>query len=855
MRFHNATSSLLRHRGFALPMTILAVAGMMITLIGLLSLITLERKTARSYADIARADFALQSGLADALATISPIACHDDTLVFRLESPQQEVDASATNESQASEFFTFGAQYQNAQKHWNIIPFVSGLKEFPSKGNRIDGEDVLPRLRTFPSEKIAYSRQHDLSIPRAQWVELPASDGHSDTVRFAWWVEDLQGKIDGHHAGTLARRLGLSPQEIGLFTLINDQQEKEQAGPHDLLIAQRDNLRSAASTQFILDEDEAKKIEPYITYSLPYSSRFQPLIPQGFDYPMAGQPAAELSNFIAQKNVAAIASHIEKNLPLFRDRRGGFPASEDYVKTLAASIIDYADPDNDPTIGVGYRGVDSYPFVNELFDRYQWTGTANGFVTVRVSTYVELWNPSNTTATGNFELENSNNHIIKIPPAATASFTAVVFPAQPVSIPANGFIVRHCGDKDYTFPVGAFPPSTLEFPVETKNSSYRMKWNGHLIDWARGGVTRTNGTLKTGTSNAKWKGHASPALDHSIGQHGDPRASYYINVPIFPNNYDANSNWGGRALKPSISNPDYREVKISRWPDRGSESKIGTAPGSDTKLPTTLTLPAPQSAMAPAFISNKPLQSLAEIGHVFDPAQWNRVETLGLPADSAGGGFTLAIGRPEFAVFDREGMRAAQLLDLFQLKSPTNAEEILPKININTAPRAVLRALVAGQILTNDPIHAGLYPPADKCIGDLFADAVLNSRKQHPLRGLSDLNLIRKDPLHSRNYGVPSADTEPFFGNPLVYPANKRPDNTWNDAGREELFERVSNLITFRSNTYRIIVCSQTTNSAGAVTSRRACEYHVQISPQRDDTGTILPNKPPIIKTVYVKNL
>ena len=66
--------------------------------------------------------------------------------------------------------------------------------------------------------------------------------------------------------------------------------------------------------------------------------------------------------------------------------------------------------------------------------------------------------------------------------------------------------------------------------------------------------------------------------------------------------------------------------------------------------------------MAPAFIANRPFISTAELGNIFDPAQWTMIEnTSGTASAGSGGGFSLAIGRPEFAKFDREGQRAAQL--------------------------------------------------------------------------------------------------------------------------------------------------------------------------------------------------
>ncbi len=855
MSMKHFPTAITQRRGFALPMTILAIAGLMLMLVGLLSLMILERKTARSYSDAARADMALQSGLADAIATISPIASRDDTLVFRIDDPKTPLLAATATTPEREQFFTFGAQFDNTKKSWRVLPFVSGLKEVTAGTGVLDATAITAALTTYATDWTSRLTKNERNVPRAKWVEL-ADPNSPYNMRYAWWVEDLSGRLDGVNAGSQERLLSVSPAEVGLFTIFNNKIDKDAAGPEDKLVLERANLRSSASTRMILPSADADKIEPYITYSLPKKVTQLPLIPQGFGYKDAGQPMKDLNDLIAKSSVDEIATHITSNLPQFDLRKGGFPASENYVKTIAASIIDYADADSDATIGAGYRGVDSYPFVNELFDRYEWTGAANNVVTVRVTTYVELWNPSNLTITGSFELENDNKHTIKIPPATSAPFTSVTLPPQSVTIPANGFGVYLCGFKDYTFPMGAFPPSTLEFPSDTSTSTYRLKWNSRLVDWARGNVTRTSGTLQPGTAKAKWKGNASPAHDHSIGQHGDPRASYYIAAPIFPNNYDANSNWGGRALKPTISNANYREVKLTRWPDRGSESTVGTVPGSDTKLPTACIPPANQPTMAPAQISNASrLNSIGELGNVFDPAQWSKVELNSTtPLSSSGGGISLAIGRPEYGKFDSEGQRAAQLMDLFFVKPQTTTVD-LTKINLNTAPREVLRTVIAGQTLTIDPTRPTLFPPKDAIIGDRFADAIINTRNKFPLRSLSDVTLARKNPTTARNYTTPVADTEPFFGSREQYPAAQQPADTWDDAGREELFQRVSNLVTFQSKTFRIIVAGQAVDKTGAVLGTRSREFYIQIEPQRDATGAILANKPLLIKSIYEKSL
>lgn len=856
---HAAWKKRRQQRGFALLMSVLAVAGLMVMLIGLLSMLTLERKTARSYSDAARADMALQSGLAEAIGTISPIANRDDTLVFRMEDPTVPLENASADSKvlPPQHFFTFGAQYDTQKKAWCMSPFASGFKQITGGSNVPNTSLIKEALNDYDAAEIAGVGRGNVAVPRASWVVMGKKDDPF-SMRYAWWAEDLSGRIDGSYAGSEVRQLGLDARELGLFTIFNPTAEKDGAGPEDALITQRANLRSPASVRQFLTEENAKLIEPFLTYDLPREVIAAPLIPHGFGYPDAGKKALPLDQLVSTRNIEEIASHIDRNLPDFTLRKGGLLPTENYTKTIAASIIDYADVDTNPTLGLGYRGVDSYPFVNELFDLYEWTGTSNGQVTIRVTTFVELWNPSNISISGEFQLENDNRHSIKIPPAATANFASVTHPLIKVTIPANAFIVRNCGFKDYNFPVGAFPPSSLEFPTETKNSTYRLKWNAQQVDWARGGVTRTTGTLQAGATKAKWKGNASPAHDHSIGQHGDPRASHYINVPIFPNNYDANSNWGGRALKASISNQNYREVKITRWPDRGSESKTGTVPKTDRALPTTLALPVTQSSMSPAFIANRPFISTAELGNIFDPAQWTMIEnTSGTASAGSGGGFSLAIGRPEFAKFDRQGQRAAQLLDLFALSNTSTSQRNtrISKININTAPREVLRTLVAGQPLVNDPVQSTLYPPKDQSIGDRFADAVIATRQHTPLRSLSDLNLIRKNPLAARNYTTPDRDSEPFFGSREQYPAGSRPPDTWDDAGREELFQRVANMVTFQSKTYRIIVAGQVLDRAGKIIGQRTREITLCFEPKRDAEGLIDATQPFVIRTLGERSL
>ncbi len=862
--------------GIALPMALMSIGALLMLMVGMLMVIGLERKTARSYSDTTRAELALESGLANALAVISEISSRDDSLVFRIDDPNQPQLASDQRPlGYREQFFTYGELFENDA--WQAIPLFSAAPRETLGDRQIDARELTEKLSEYAAtvEPLISITKHDQNIPRAQWTELPTDPEtpNDQTIRFAFWIEDLSGRIDAKHVGKEIRDPGISTAELDLSTIIHPQTSSGMTPP--VIDEKRDQLRTSASLRSFLDEITVSRIEPYIAY-LPVYTAPKKMIPHGFGYQDAGQPAPDLNQLISSANVSELTDHIARNLPYFSMRRGGFPASEDYLKYLAASIIDYADKDNNATIGTGYRGIDSYPFVNELFDRYEWVASSDGNVNIKVETFVELWNPSQLAISGEIRFTNVNRHKINIPPAAEHEFISVEFPPLTITMPPNGFLVIPIGEHIHAFPQGAFMPSQLNF-TETIESNFSLKWNNREIDFARGGLQRTTGILRAGSGERKWKGNASPAHDTRIGQFGDPRASIYINSPIIANSYDANSNWGGRALKHGIAATKptlpYAEVRISQWPDSGSSTLPGVRPVGDQRRPGVISImnsngtpyisgayPANQPDRAPAFISNSGrYDSLCELGNIYDPAQWSDVHSRNSTASPrAGGGFSLAIGRPEFLAFDTEGQRAAQLIDLFSL-SPENPPSYpnARRININTAPREVLRCLIAGVSLKADPLAPDASPRYDESIGDLFADCVISHRNISPLRGYSDLNLMRSEPFEMRDES--NLEHTPFFGNsdyieqvPSVID-NDNPNDLieWDDAGREELMRKVMDLVTFQSKTFRIVVAGEVLSKSGKRLARATREYHFTIEPERDANGQAIPNGKPRITKHY----
>ena len=890
----------MKRRGFALPMTIIAVAGLTLLLIGLVTVLTLEQKTARSYSNTTRADFAVESGLAAALATVTEVAKLDDSIVFRLEDPvDPEVADTSRPLGYREQFFTYGAVFDDTADAWRAIPLFSAENEVsvtsadPTNGVPIDTTDVVTSLANYvtDAQTLGAVTEHDQNIPRAKWVEIPSSDPDGYTFRYSFWVEDLSGRIDGKNSGLLSRADGTSTAELEYATII-DPTADDPVIPTNFVDA-RDKLRTPASVRIkrgtnneeILTEAEAKRLEPYIHfYDLSQFGFGRKVIPQGFGYKSAGLEPKDLNELVADADVEAMATYIDEEIPSFQLRKGGFPDSDDYLKTVSASIIDYADADSDATTGTGYRGIDSYPYVNEVFDRYEWVSSDADTVSVEVETYLELWNPSDKEITGSMVFKNINKRQLKLGGNGDVDFETDTYPAVNVTIPANGFRVGLAGSRTYNFPVDLQPAQPLEFNSDDSESSFELIWNGVVVDKPKAGVERTYSFLRSGLSNRQWKGNSAPPLDSSIGQFGDPRASFYINDYFRKTDYGDNSNWGGRAIKRNFNKAlPYREVRLEQWPDRGSNSTLGVASGTDARIPTDTKIvlkssgnaiagkdfPAKQPELAPTRISNSgSYESLAELGNIFDPAQWNEVDQATFSSDElSGGGITLAVGRPEYAAFDESGKRAAQLLDIFSLTRTNPVTS--PQININTAPREVLRSLIAGVTLDEDPVATEVSiqkEATDPTIGDIFADQVIAYRNKFPIRSISDLNLIREDPSVARNFSTTT--NHPFFGNPENYldePAiAPRTDPTqeydqtdfeeWNDAGREELFRKVSELVKYRSNLFRIVVAGEALDKNGKRISGSIREYHYGVYPERDASGALVSGGTPEIIKYYETN-
>ncbi|MEQ1842485.1 MAG: hypothetical protein ABL994_18960, partial [Verrucomicrobiales bacterium] len=253
-----------------------------------------------------------------------------------------------------------------------------------------------------------------------------------------------------------------------------------------------------------------------------------PLVPPGFGYPATavGKPRRNLNEWIRkvelnptdatrEQAVDDLAVYFGQMLPLFVQRKGAFP--EDYLKTLAASIIDYADTDSmatvkNPEVTVpyqptndehAYRGIDNFPLCNEFFLKFTCDGyeplAGGARIFFKATPYAELWNPSNRPV--NYEglqmdFRFLEDFTVRVGADSRRNIENQI-PTGPVPLTANGtplgpneFRVVRFADYEFSAvvqmdedDVGLPVIDELRAATQTNaEAHYELVWNGKTID-------------------------------------------------------------------------------------------------------------------------------------------------------------------------------------------------------------------------------------------------------------------------------------------------------------------------------------------------------------------------------------
>ena len=418
----------------------------------------------------------------------------------------------------------------------------------------------------------------------------------------------------------------------------------------------------------------------------------------------------------------------------------------------------------------------------------------------------------------------------------------------------------------------------------TSNMKYTATYNGKAIQQSKGGrwTRYLAPSFKMGNNNLGVSpnqyvflnpiGYASQTTISGTPTHsgGDPRAQYFLSGALRNHNYvNQYASPGGRNVERfNINNFPESEVNPAKfWPEGGhaTNNEWGGNPTQYSDDPSGYSTTAQTNnwVMSCRPTNQTGLVSLTELGRIYDPMQWSDQSGSGVSGQPGlwtnltasatastlyGGRNTLRIGRPEFSRFaftnlggtypvPNMGLSSAALLDIF---STSDAYDNSGRINLNTAPAPVLRALAGGVTLTND---SALKPSSTLAVPtkmtEAFAQGVMRYRAMYPFLSPSQLAFIATDygATNGANHWTNTWPKNAVFGNTNAsILLTNAPGNTlgttasmgvseWNDQAAEEWFSKIYNLSTAQSWNYRTYVVAQLVNTNGLPTGPSMQKY------------------------------
>jgi len=702
--------------GFTLPAILVVTGALFILAVGILLVAGVERSTARTFVDRQRAELAARAGLEELRAILNEETANDDFIVLQAAIARRP----DKGRQPAPQLFLVRARTAGSGYVYRYIPLLS-TASLPPDQEQLSAPVLEPLLGSVSNERIDFTALPYQDKVSAAW--LPVHDDHGRMVaRYAYWVEDLQAKLDpmlvGNLAGpdlTHARAAwpfpapGLNPappahdapalDQVALFVIDPAASSSSQGALAETLIHHRQILISPGSilaaarinpplvrdtTTGRLSDATARAAEENLIANLqPYCER--PVIPfvLGIQPGLAGTPRVNLNALLALPPGTAVdemAAMIRAALPDFDHRKGGFP--EDYVKTLAANAIDYADTDAKPTLKSNeYRGLDAYPLLSEIALQVGYLGMANHndrkIMTFRFKLFAELCNPTTQAVSGDARLSYEvalpmdgigsgvggdtfdSPALLANPAIATHDLTRIdnLYWSHPVSVALqpNQYLCYLFADVTYHMDVGAasdYIPDSTPFSLNESEgaSGVSLMWNTSVVERSPR-ILRQQGLIhyqnKNGETVSGFKAGKPDTLtkaalpgsvynDHSRMYYnmGDPRITHYLrSAQLDENAFPENSSPNRRNVRLDIYKDDapnkpkvYARVLPSEWPDGGHNAAVGSwSPGTDDK--TAMTDPKfdfpydPQMRYsAPQAISNRGrFFSVTELGRVFDP--------------------------------------------------------------------------------------------------------------------------------------------------------------------------------------------------------------------------------------------
>lgn len=284
--------------------------------------------------------------------------------------------------------------------------------------------------------------------------------------------------------------------------------------------------------------------------------------------------------------------------------------------------------------------------------------------------------------------------------------------------------------------------------------------------------------------------------------------------------------------------------------------------------------PAQGAASAPMLLADGPMQSIGELGRIFDPLRVAASALKGIEYRRAGGR-TLTVGQPDaawdgtrttaltdpemkFQTSRSRGWAAWRLADIFTVRDDAKFKdaakvEVEGLYNPNgilrddgMALRAMLEGVRFGSGNQSDPAlegnlfdtsktteileeskRANIFPTAAGSGGQALANYLAQRLTRSAPRKFSPL--WEPGELSQLDFFALKIGSTSF---PFIQSGVK--NDVLNDQGREEIFRRLTDMMTTRGNTYSIYVVGQTLNKLGNPIATKAQRVTVRLRPVFD---------------------
>ncbi len=860
-----------KNKAASLITTLLVIVILSTIVVAFMQSTSLDRLTAKSAKNVLQAELSARAGLHSAINQILAAAGTNSGFV-----------TGSTNVSSNNAPLVVIGQ-TNLNDPQQIMPLVSASPELlvnflqsgwtNSFGSLLadiagtNSTDINGRAGTIQSTNISY---------RAPWVEISSASGER-IGRYAFVVVDEDARANPllhTGSGNMAdpNRWYAGPGDISLTNpsapiLTPDEQAQ-------ILAISNRILTPESLAQGFATRDDYERVKHLLTI---HTNATYDAIPDGLAD--GGKPKYNLNDlatnsvFDATDRANRIAEIISSNLPAFSSRdpslRGNTADEMHYLRRLAAGMVDYIDPDSAPTlVNLGEpAGRDLFPLVAAVAERFRRTylntNAAIATTTIESQCFVQVWNPYTTPIV----LSNQELRFVVRNRMMVSFGTGIVTPfedydqtiAASITIRPNEFVVLEFPSVSQTWespgPINDVPhwddgPSGNG--DQTTHCPFEFYIDGQLVDMNRrppvGPDVAISGMVRSGTSlsdtNNRWQASFIPTQNSPANWRfvGDSRATYLCNYDwqtLGNSSYAAGSRWKGRQQD---TQPRYQDFS-AHWVNRDFVRRnpaLGSHPSGIDQTPSEVASAydgANDAAAAPAVLASTSMQSIGELGHIFDPAQ--AADNLSAPDSSeppvnnkiSGGGRTLRIGQPEFRSgttdnWNTNGRRAVELLDLFTVNG-TNASSMeypaaVGRINPNTAAPEVLAAVLSGIQVTSD---MGMPEASLNNVAGIAANIISN----RPYSRLSDLYKAIESFSDSENY-VPTFGVTVGGGTTNLAAA---------DRVREEAFGKLVQHLAIQSRTYRIFAVGESYDAGGRPRGRATIEAIVFL--QNEPGGGLRP--------------